>query len=400
MQWLKESVDEKDKHYDLLTGLIILLTIIGLYLDRQLVFLFIGLLGVYLVGIHYYNHQVGKGIVLENPEVLARSFAGEDTQFNLTITNHSRIPYLNGKLSFEMNNQIISEQYLQATKKDYSLYHVPFSLPSKSKVTVTIPLKVAKRGVGRLNKIEYSFPHLLLFQPIVLKFKERFRTEFLVYPELQPIANIESNQNQHIGEDTALFSPYEDLLRPVGTRNYVQSDPFQRIHWKASAHSQKLQTKIYERNQQISWTIIVNIAKKSPLGNYATNADLEEILSEAAYLSRWITKQDQPVELYINGSVMTKYLHLEEDQGLRHMKRILELLARVETGSRIYPVENLLHHVQKFHHEPRKIVMTGELDELFSPRLNKLLEGRHQVYHVEKSCLTPITLKGKQRNGA
>lgn len=400
MQWQNESLNATDNHYDVFTGIVVVLALAGLYLDRQLLFLFIGLLAIYIIGNRLYNRQLGKGVILENPIQLVRGYAGEEGQLKFTIKNDSYLPYLNGYLSFEMSHQIINKEYLHAAKKEWNLYYIPFSLPGKSEVTVTIPLRIDRRGIGRVKQIEYTFPHLLLYKPIVLKYMGRFQTEFLVYPKLQAVANLESIQNQHIGEDTAVFSPYEDLLQPVGTRNYVQSDPFQRIHWKASARSQKLQTKIYERNQQIAWTIVVNISKRSPLGNYAIHSDLEAILSETAYLCRWITKQDQPMEVYINGSIMTKYLHLKEDQGLRHLKRILEMVARVETGSRIYPLNNLLHHIQQAHNEPRKIVILGEYENSIQQQIHQLLKGKHQVYLVENSCLTPLTLKGKNRYGA
>lgn len=400
MQWEKDSGNTVDSQYDIFTGIVVILALTGMYLDRQLLFLFIGLLAIYIVGNRLYNRQLGKGVVLENPVQLVRGYAGEEAQLKLTIKNNSSLPYLNGYLSFEMGHQVIAEEYLHVAKKEWNLYRVPLFLPGKSEVTVTIPLRIDKRGIGRLKQIEFTFPHLFLYKPVVLKYMERFQTEFLVYPRLQPISNLESSQTQHIGEDIALFSPYEDLLQPVGTRNYVQSDPFQRIHWKASARSQSLQTKIYERNQQIAWTIVVNISKKSPLGNYAIHSDLEAILSETAYLSRWITKKDQSMEIFVNGSIMTKYLHLEEDQGLRHLKRILELLSRVEIGSRIYPLKNILYHVQQAHNEPRKIVIVGQADDSFQLQIQQLINGKHQVYKVEDSCLIPFLLKGTSHYGA
>src|SRR5699024_12412902 len=97
-------------------------------------------------------------------------------------------------------------------------------------------------------------------------------------------------------------------------------DSFKRIHWKASAKRQTLQTKVFEHNQNLSWLLLINIAVKSPLGNDYVSKDAEKYLSEAAYIAKHIIKQVLPVEMFVNNHINSGSLHVKEGKGIGHFR--------------------------------------------------------------------------------
>ncbi len=388
MQWKIVKTTENDVYRQLILSFIVFLTIVSLYLDRSLVFFLIGIIVIYYLGLQLYNRQIGRNLTLEIPKQFKRAFPGETLNLTIKIKNNSLLPYLNGYISFKMKDHVLNKDHLQTTLRGLNYYQIPISLSGKSEISLTIPFKTVKRGVGRLKDLHFTFSHLLSFEYLILYPKEKNFNELIVFPELQAVDELREIRNQSPGTSITIHSPYEDVLQPLGTRDYVTSDPFQRIHWKASAKTQKLQTKIYERNRYIAWTIIVNIAERSSLGNLYTSPKLEKILSEAAYITRNIIKDGHKVEIYLNSNSL---IHLPEDHDIRHLKKTLELFTRVGEGSLIIPVKNILYRLCQSQTKSRMIIVVGENDESNNYYINKLISQGNQLFHVNDSHIIPAT---------
>lgn len=395
MQWKIVKTVENEVYHQLTLTIVVLLTIVSLYLDRSLVFLLVGIVGIYYICLHLYNRQIGRNLTLEIPEQFKKAFPGETLNIPIKIKNNSLLPYLNGYISFKMKDHVLNEEYLQTTWRGLNYYQIPVSLPGKSEVSLTIPFKTVKRGVGRLKDFNFTFSHMLSFEQLMLYPIEKKFNELIVFPKLQAVDELREIRNQNPGTNITIHSPYEDVLQPLGTRDYVTSDPFQRIHWKASAKTQKLQTKIFERNRYIAWTIIVNISERSSLGNLYTSPKLEKILSEAAYITRNIIKGGGEVEIYLNGDGL---VHLPEDHDITHLKKILELLTRVGEGSLIIPVKNILYRLYQSQTKSRMIIVIGENDESNSYYINKLISQDNHLFQVNDSHIIPVT-KGNDMYG-
>ncbi|WP_164668265.1 DUF58 domain-containing protein [Virgibacillus doumboii] len=395
MQWKKELTSEKKLEHEIILALIILMAVASLYLDRALAFLFIGIISVYLLGLYLYNRHVGRNLILTMPNQSIRAFPDESMDLKLTIKNNSLIPYLNGYLSLSVKNHIINEDYLYIAGREENEYRIPVSLPGKSKIAVTIPFKALSRGAGRIKQIHFSFPNLLNFEKFTLDYTVYHNVEMIVYPILQAVKSAEEVTSLNFGEDFAINSPFEDRLQPLGTRDYVTSDPFRRIHWKASAKMQTLQTKTYERNRYIAWSIVVNISKKSRLGNTYINPELEELLSKTAYICRSLIEMGNQVEIYVNENGP---VHLPDGRNINHLKKILSLLTRIENRFVVYPFTNMLYQLQQSHFQPRMMIFVGEHDENHNYYIEKLLSQGHRIFHVDDSYINPIA-KGKDLYG-
>lgn len=385
MYWIRDTF-KTGQEYELLLFFLLVFSIIAITANRPLILLVVGFIGIYMLLIYLYDKRIGKNLVLEHTKRSIRMFEGEEVDLEIEMKNQSILPFFNGYLSFTTDEKVGSVRFVRFNRKQKNHYHVPILLMGKGEARIPISLKAVERGVVRLKDIQFYFPHIMNFEQVILSYKGLYQTEILVYPKLIPVSGIEEFPYNNFGNQVTQFSPFEDLLSPVGTRDYVPSDPFHRIHWKASAKNQTLQTKVYERNRNISWTIIVNISESSPLGNVYLSPEMEKYISQAAFIFQAITKQGYPIELYVNAARVGKMpFHLESESGREHLKKALELLTRIEKDCNVIPVSSLLHRVDNMIDDSNIVVVIGALSDDSLHYTNKWNRRGNSVFQVKDS---------------
>lgn len=382
MHWKKDTLPT-GREYDMLVFFIIVFSVIAIAVNRPAIFLVVGFITVFMLLTKFYNKQLGKKLLLENTKRSIRMFEGEESEFELVLKNDSILPFINGYIEFTTDQKVESKRFVISNRKRLNHYHIPLLLMGKSEARIPISLFAKKRGVVRVKNIQFSFPNITNFEQVTLDYSVLYQTELLIYPKLIPVAGMRDFPYNSFGNQVTQVSPFEDLLSPVGTRDYVPTDPFHRIHWKASAKNQVLQTKVYERNRKISWTVVVNITETSPLGNMYVSSELEKYLSYAAYICHTITKQGYPTDLYLNATkIGSQPFYLESGSGTEHLKKALELLSRIENDSSIMSVTNLLHHVDHMMEDSNIVVIVGEIYQDTFHYTNKWKQNGKRVFHV------------------
>ncbi|MCA0984563.1 DUF58 domain-containing protein [Halobacillus yeomjeoni] len=236
---------------------------------------------------------------------------------------------------------------------------------SRGDKQVRVPIIAESRGVTKITDLTYHFPHLTKLTDLSMKYTSPYYKEIIVYPEMKPVYGLEDVYHLRPGKQLSTVSPYEDRLTPTSTREYVPQDPFHRIHWKASAKMNALQSKVYERNVDYSWAILVNIGERTRLGNVHVSALLESLLSHASFLCHTAAEKDYPYELMINGKRphQRPYLHQREGTGRDHLKKSIELLARVSKDQNLMAFEEMLHRFNLQVSKAKGVLILGEMTE-------------------------------------
>jgi uncharacterized protein (DUF58 family) len=86
----------------------------------------------------------------------------------------------------------------------------------------------------------------------------------------------------------------------VGVRDYVYGDDLRRVHWKATARAQKLQSKIYEPTTVYNLVIFLNSDSKLD-AHYALHQEWQELaICAAASIANWGLDEGYAVGLYSN----------------------------------------------------------------------------------------------------
>jgi uncharacterized repeat protein (TIGR01451 family) len=182
------------------------------------------------------------------------------------------------------------------------------------------------RVTGRRLKLAFLAPHAhtsLLYQiecnrrgyyqigPLVLEtgdlfgLHRRYRAladpDFLmVLPKVIPLEGFDIASRRPLGEIRLAHRLYEDPTRIAGVRPYELGDPLNRIHWRATARTASLQSKVYEPSTVAGATLLVDLHKSAHDGrNEPYRSDLA--VTAAASIANAIYQMGQQVGLVTNG---------------------------------------------------------------------------------------------------
>jgi uncharacterized protein (DUF58 family) len=172
----------------------------------------------------------------------------------------------------------------------------------------------------------------------------------LIYPPIVPIERLGLPARHPFGERKAPRRLLEDPTRFAGTREYVYGDSLRHIHWKATARTMRLQSKIYEPTTTHTLTLFLNV-NTFPEARMGFNpALLELVVTAAASVASWAIDQGYAVGLYANAfQTRLRALQPGEDMRIRlkpatghdQIARLLEALARIVPYF-VSPLEPLL----------------------------------------------------------
>ncbi|MFP6576087.1 MAG: DUF58 domain-containing protein [Pirellulaceae bacterium] len=122
----------------------------------------------------------------------------------------------------------------------------------------------------------------------------------MVYPKIIPLQGFDIASRRPIGEVKMSYRLYEDPTRIAGIRRYEIGDPLNRIHWRASARTGQLHSKIYEPTTVAGVTLLLEFHE------HAYDAADEPVRSElavtaAASIAYAVQQMGQQIGLISNG---------------------------------------------------------------------------------------------------
>lgn len=194
--------------------------------------------------------------------------------------------------------------------------------------------------------------------------RHRVETEpafFIVYPKVIEVSGYDIASRRPIGDVRLTHRLYEDPTRIAGVRQYQAGDPLNRVHWRATARTGILHSKIYDPTTLAGATILLDFHRDSyPKRGEPHRSELA--VTAAASIANAVCVLGQQVGLASNGrdtadrlrqkrkgsltfanrssarddveefneNERLKPLHVETRRGTEQFQRIREMLARVE----------------------------------------------------------------------
>jgi uncharacterized protein (DUF58 family) len=376
MEWSKYSVEN---NYLPITGAFaLLLCIVSFFIQSWLAFF----VGVFMILLFYFNHlylrKVGEGLSFNNKKVRGKYFPSEEGAWKLDFHNIG-VPIMKAKLSVSFHDSVTPHDKRASHKASIYEVTVPFSISFRQKASVTIPFTAEKRGVSRIRKIELMIPHFFGFGETILEKEFHSIQEALVYPKTKVVHNKHTLLTSKQGEFPVSYSLYEDTLSPAGTREYHYSDSFNRIHWKASARNQSLQTKLYDKVTENGWNIAINIGDD----RFITN-NLEEILSATADLAYFYVQQNIPFSVCINIRHVgtTPFYYLMPGTGREHLQKVLEAIAHIDVQTSVYPFEKMLAYYDSHLETQPFFLLAGQYIPEKRDLLKKIADRGTSIYKL------------------
>ncbi|WHZ00717.1 DUF58 domain-containing protein [Neobacillus sp. YX16] len=376
MEWSKYSVENK---YLPITGTFAFFLCIASFFFQSWLTFFVG---VFIILLIYFNHlymrKVGEDLFFNNKKVRGKYFPAEEGEWVLEFNNRG-VPIMKAKLTVTFHDSVTPHDSRAIKKSSMYEVTVPFSSSYHQKTSVAIPFTAEKRGVSRIRKIELMIPHFFGFGETVLEKEFQSIQEALVYPQTLVVHNKHTLLNNKQGESPVSYSLFEDTLSPAGTREYHYSDSFNRIHWKASARKQSLQTKLYDKVTENGWNIAINIGDD----RFITN-NLEEILSGVADLAYFYVKQNIPFSVCINIRHVgnTPFYYIMPGTGREHLQKVLEAIAHIDVHTSVYPFEKMLDYYDSHLETQPFFLLAGQYIPEKRDIVKKIAEKGSSLYEL------------------
>ncbi|MFQ3542865.1 DUF58 domain-containing protein [Halobacillus rhizosphaerae] len=398
-EWERKDQSSVGVQIDLLSAVTLGLLIVCMVSGQVLIFILTGMIVTFIVLGKYWDQYMGKLLELDNPVKTIRLFEGEDTDISFILHNHSKLSIINGTLSLQMSESMSCQSHKVGRTTGTAAYQIPFSIPGKNTASVSFPCRAVSRGIGRINKIDYKFP-LFRMHHALLNYRKKYQTMLIIYPKPLEVYGLGSFMNQVIGNNYAANSPYEDLQSVRSIRDYLPTDDFRHIHWNASVKKGALQTKVFERMQDTTISIVINISESSRLGNYYFTPRLEKLLSHAAFIAYYAAEQGFPVEVHLNLKRANRYHVRSYSSGTAQedLKEALELLAHINNQGKILPFSELLYSLSKDRNQKVSILLGDCENESTKEQVFRWSADNENLYRVweeeEVAVLLPFGQKG------
>jgi uncharacterized protein (DUF58 family) len=208
------------------------------------------------------------------------------------------------------------------------------------------------RGGGELD-MHYSLECLArgyhAIGPLVMEngdlfgLHRRFRVEtepayVLVYPRVVPLTGYDLESRRPIGDVRMTYRLFEDPTRIAGVRPYEAGDPLSRVHWRATARTGQLHSKVLEPSTLSGATVLLDLhASGYPTRGEPHRSELA--VTTALALANAVYVMGQQMGLVTNGRDAADRLKTEgvtDDPRTRRVARSANPIG--EEGNRLQPM--------------------------------------------------------------
>ncbi|WKA53679.1 DUF58 domain-containing protein [Planococcus shixiaomingii] len=288
-----------------------------------------------------YFQYVGKGLNFQNTKSRKRVLNGGETSWELEFENKG-LPIWGGKLKISFFDAVGPSGNYVSNFTEILEMDLPFTIGVNRNMIVRVPLIGKKRGLSRIQKMELIIPHPFAEGAATLEYQPMILQELLVYPKLRNYSMRNMPARQKPGHFHLKHSLFDDVFQPIGTRDYVPTDQFNQIHWKASARMQTYQTKIFAKVTNESMLFMLDVAS-----GYATIHNLEERIEElAAYIENcYVENIPYAIAINMRSAGKIPYFYLAAEAGTTQRQRALELLSIISKNHSTIPLRAMMAHM-------------------------------------------------------
>ncbi len=184
---------------------------------------------------------------------------GDSTAIVIVVENRNSlpIPWMLVEDLLPRRALIHSPPNLQLTGRRLQLV----SFRGRARRTITYQLKCNCRGYYQLGPLVAETGDVFgLYRRYRVLSEPSF---LLVVPEVIPLEGFDIASRRPIGEVLMSHRLFEDPTRIAGVRAYQAGDPLNRVHWRATARTGELQSKIYEPSTVAGATLLLDFHEQS-----------------------------------------------------------------------------------------------------------------------------------------
>lgn len=344
------------------TGLILIA--VGLLTQNPYVLIFGILLLLIIFLSWFWTHYLLEDLFCTFTLTAHRAQVGDEIQGELTLQNHQPfpIPWLTCSLEWpgelEVEEGSVIPHYLQ----NRSLLKKSLSLFWFQRVKKKIQARCRQRGEFFFGPIHLSTTDL--FGLSTGKKEIPIQEKIIVYPRVLPVSLHPLPHSSPFGEEMKKSWIFEDPICFKGIREYRMGDPFSRIHWKATARTNRLQTRLVDASRARQVALIIN----TTTGEYLWELDgelLERTIITGASLAARCCQLKHRFGIYLNGLVRGSKTPaaVEMGTGEGHLLACMEVLGRVIPAGNIRCEAILKATIERLGGESEILLITGKINQ-------------------------------------
>ncbi len=160
----------------------------------------------------------------------------------------------------------------------------------------------------------------------------------LVYPKVIPLEGFDIASRRPIGEVRLSHRLYEDPTRISGVRLYQAGDALNRVHWRATARTGLLHSKVYEPSCIVGATVLLDFHSGTfPARHEPVRSELA--VTAAASLANAVYQMGQQVGLITNGRDAADRIRQEGwEHDYRTRSSARQSASMIEASDRLRPI--------------------------------------------------------------
>jgi uncharacterized protein (DUF58 family) len=309
-----------------------------------------------------------------------RAFAGESVHLRLRVANDKMLPVPWLEIRDPIPEGVAQDEpHLAAAFPGYVTLTRSTHLSWYERVSWPLEFKSPVRGYYKLGPARIHSGDIFGFFPTD---RDESKTDgVIIYPKTYNLPELGLPPERPFGERKGRDRIFEDPGRISGLRDYRPGDPMRRIDWKASARSQRLQSKVYEPSGTLHMLVAINVHTLAHSWEGYVPDLLERLLSVAASVASYGFEQGYAIGLVANGS------YPESDRPMRvpvgrhaeQLMRVLEALAVINPLT-ISALETVIdREAQRFPFGATLACVTARLDPPLVASLRRVAEAGHAV---------------------
>jgi uncharacterized protein (DUF58 family) len=215
----------------------------------------------------------------------------------------------------------------------------------------------------------------------------------IVYPKMVPLEQLGIPSRQLFGDVRTRSHIFEDPVLTMGIRDYHFGDSLKRVHWKATARTRKLQTKVFELTTTTDIALFLDV-RTTNLTIFGVVPELLELaIVTAASITNYTISSGYRTGLYVNQRKRfpDEPMRVPPGQHSDQMMHILDALAQV-TAFEAMPITRFLQNESRNLSWGTTIMVISSYvtDELLSTLYSMKRSGR-KIVLVTVGDQTPVS---------
>jgi uncharacterized protein (DUF58 family) len=311
--------------------------------------------------------------------------AGEEVEITITLSRRSYFP-----LFYLVLEDVIPEALLRETRYDENAHQIQsrvllFPLFRK-RLTYSYAISPAPRGLFKFDQITVRTGDIFGF--VLKSTSVSVKDQIFVYPQYQEIERWEPGKMLQTGMKKVGKRSFTDYTSTVSVRDYVPGDRMSWLHWKASARSDKLLTKVFEQQRNDDFVIVLDHCEKS-YGKY--DWLFERGVSLAASLVHYAILKGGSI-----GYHPFKGKEVPMNIGIEQEWRIFHELAKVKADVSDYFEERVKREYLEGHMEGKTALLISPNLTEYTVKTLELLAARQQTNVIFFYLAMDTKLKGQE----